>query len=389
MATKTSKQKTAPNMQQKQGTTGGGSQDKKGTTGGDGREKTKTQDVGKTGREKTSRAVTTSDSKRATEEGGQKQFDFEEDDGTCSMVIECRDKKQLYCHKDFLSIWSPVFKEKCSPPAESEDNKGKDEDGLQRRVEETVTNRLEEEEQESRQQLSYTADGLLELELDEDPGDMKLLLTHLYQPNIPITDDNVEQLAALSHVYDIEPLRAKSEDYLIDHGHRGSNAELMLLAENYEMERLREHLCKQESTRQLLVIEADEHFEELNEESRMMMWRERALYLEAQQPHIDEVAEKQYALLKFIAKKHKCKVIPEDKFTTVTQFTKDARGRKVKETIENATMVKLGECDENCRVCCKYLGKNCMENIGALDRLEAFQSAKRADEVHTHFHPKH
>ena len=86
-------------MQQKQGTTGGGSQDKKGTTGGDGREKTKTQDVGKTGREKTSRAVTTSDSKRATEEGGQKQFDFEEDDGTCSMVIECRDKKQLYCHK--------------------------------------------------------------------------------------------------------------------------------------------------------------------------------------------------------------------------------------------------------------------------------------------------
>ena len=56
-----------------------------------------------------------------------------------------------------------------------------------------------------------------------------------------------------------------------------------------QMEKLRVHIAKSLSGRPLIVTEAEGEFEELNEESRMMIWRERALALEAQQDQIDEV----------------------------------------------------------------------------------------------------
>ena len=102
-----------------------------------------------------------------------------------------------------------------------------------------------------------------------------------------------------------------------------------------------------------------------------------------------KIAEKQYNMLKFVSRKHKCKTIPEDKFTTVTQYNKDARGRKVKETIEGAAFVKVVESDENCRPCLKYLGRNALDKMNSLDEMKVFEHYKLHDNItHIHFHPR-
>ncbi|XP_075246446.1 uncharacterized protein LOC142339959 isoform X2 [Convolutriloba macropyga] len=308
-----------------------------------------------------------------------KELNFDEDDGTCSMLINCRGQN-IYCHRDFLCIWSPVFKTKCNPEQPGGDKATGDGDNDDEQ-------RNDRQQNEHDEELTYTEEGLLELGLDEDPDDMKEFLSCLYPAGKEITSDNAEQIAALAYVYGTEQLKEKCEQFLIDH--RQPTMELMVVAENYEMEKLRVHIAKSLSGRPLIVTEAEGEFEELNEESRMMIWRERALALEAQQDQIDEVADKQYNLLKFIAKKHKCKVIPEEKFTSVTQFSKDSRGRKVKEVIENATMVKINECDPTCVSCNRGEGRNALDKIKALDDLNVFELERKHDNItHVHFHPK-
>merc|ERR1712226_610306 len=130
-------------------------------------------------------------------------------------------------------------------------------------------------------------------------------------------------------------------------------------------------------------------FEELNEESRMMVWRERALALEAQKGPIDEVAEAEYSILKFVVKGSKGTTIPEEKFGNVTQFSKDAKGRKVKEVIPNACMVQVSDCDPNSRECLRNLAKNVLDKMQALDDLKAFEFDQKlsSDITHVHFHP--